>query len=97
MQNRASGAGQIRYEAIYNPSGIGGGSSNEIRLRTDASDETLAEGEFDDNPAGESRVSYDTVFSDYQNAANRALESDYVPLGLRDVVRDYFTSLDPGG
>ena len=51
--------------------------------------------DFDDNPLGESRVSYDAVFSDYQNAANRALESDYVPLGLRDVVRDYFTSLEP--
>ncbi len=93
--NNPSGRGQIQYEALYSPSGIGGGGSEEIRLQTDASDTTLAEGDFDDNPAGESRVSYDTVFSDYQNAANRALESDYVPLGLRDVVREYFTSLEP--
>ncbi len=93
--NDPSGRGQIQYEALYSPSGIDGGGDNEIRLQTDASDTTLAEGDFDDNPAGESRVSYDTVFSDYQNAANRALESDYVPLGLRDVVRDYFTSLEP--
>ena len=96
-RNRPTGAGEIRYEAIYNPSGIAGGGSEEIRLRTDAGDQTLAEGDFDDNPLGESRVSYDTVFNDYQNAANRALESDYVPLGLRDVVREYFTSLDPNG
>lgn len=95
--NNPSGRGEIQYEALYSPSGIGGGGSEEIRLQTDASDTTLAEGDFDDNPAGESRVSYDTVFSDYQNAANRALESDYVPLGLRDVVREYFTSLDPNG
>ena len=67
----------------------------EVRLRTDASDQTLAEGDFDENPLGESRVGYDTVYNDYQRAANRALESDYVPLGLRDVVREYFTSLDP--
>ncbi len=93
--NRTTGAGEIRYEAIYNPTGIEGGGANEIQLETDASDQTLAEGNFDDNPLGESRVSYDTVFSDYQNAARRALESDYVPLGLRDVVRDYFTSLEP--
>lgn len=93
--NDPSGRGEIQYEALYSPSGIGGGGSEEIRLQTDASDTTLAEGDFDDNPAGESRVSYDTVFSDYQNAANRALESDYVPLGLRDVVREYFTSLEP--
>ncbi len=95
--NNPSGLGEIQYEALYSPSGIGGGGSEEIRLQTDASDTTLAEGDFDDNPAGESRVSYDTVFSDYQNAANRALESDYVPLGLRDVVREYFTSLEPNG
>ncbi|MCY4464002.1 MAG: hypothetical protein OXE46_00525 [Chloroflexi bacterium] len=95
-KNRASGRGAIEYEALYSPSGIGGGGDNEIRLQTDPGDTALAEGEFDDNPLGESRVRYDTVFSDYQQAANRALESDYVPLGMRDVVREYFTSLEPG-
>ena len=94
--NRASGRGAIDYEALYSPRGIGGGGENEIRLQTDPGDTALAEGEFDDNPLGESRVRYDTVFSDYQQAANRALESDYVPLGMRDVVREYFTSLEPG-
>lgn len=93
--NETSGIGEINYAAIYSPTGIEGGGGDDIRLETDASDQTLGEGDFDDNPLGESRVSYDTVFSDYQNAANRALESAYVPLGLRDVVRDYFTSLEP--
>ena len=93
--NRTTGARQIEYEALYSPHSIDGGGAEEIRLRTDASDQSYGEGDFDDNPLGEARVSYDTVFSDYQNAANRALESDYVPLGLRDVVRDYFTSLQP--
>ena len=95
--NRQTGNREIDYEALYSPSGIGGGGQNEIRLETDPGDATMIEGEFDDNPLGESRVSYDTVFSDYRQAANRALESDYVPLGMRDVVRDYFTSLEPGG
>lgn len=94
-ENNPTGQGEIEYEPIYSPSGISGGGENDIRLRTDPGDTTVAEGEFDDNPFGESRVSYDTVFSEYQNAANRALESDYVPLGLRDVVREYFTSLEP--
>ncbi len=94
--NQPSGEGEIQYEALYSPSGVQGGGGNEIRLETDPSDTAMAEGEFDDNPLGESRVSYDMVFSDYQQAANRALESDYVPLGLRDVVREYFTSLEPG-
>ena len=94
-ENQTTGQRAIEYEAIYSPSGIGGGGDNEIRLQTDPGDTTVEEGEFDDNPVGESRVSYDTVFSEYQNAANRALDSDYVPLGLRDVVREYFTSLEP--
>ena len=97
INNQTTGAGRIEYEAIYNPRGISGGGDEEIRLRTDASDQTLAEGDFDENPLGESRVGYDAVYNDYQRAANRALESDYVPLGLRDVVREYFTSLDPNG
>ena len=95
--NRSRGTGEIQYEALYSPSGISGGGTEEMRLRSDAGDQTLREGDFDDNPLGESRVSYDTVFSEYQDSANRALESDYVPLGLRDVVRDYFTSLEPTG
>jgi hypothetical protein len=95
--NETTGEKQIDYEAIYNPTGIEGGGTNEIQLETDASDQPFSEGDFDDNPLGESQVSYDTVFNDYQDAANRALESDYVPLGLRDVVHDYFTSLEPTG
>ncbi len=95
--NRSAGRGAIEYEALYSPSGIGGGGENKVRLQTDPGDTALTEGEFDDNPLGESRVRYDTVFSEYQQAANRALESDYVPLGMRDVVREYFTSLEPGG
>ena len=93
--NRTTGAGRIEYEALYSPHGISGGGREEIRLRADPGDQSIGEGDFDDNPLGEARVSYDTVFSDYQQAANRALESDYVPLGLRDVVREYFTSLQP--
>jgi len=95
--NQPTGDGTSQYEAIYNPTGIEGGGNQEIELESDASDENLSEGDFDDNPLGESRVTYDTVFNDYQDAANRALESDYVPLGLRDVVREYFTSLEPAG
>jgi hypothetical protein len=65
-------------------------------LEPETSDVPLAEGEFAENPSGEARVPYNQVFSDYSDAANRALESDYIPLGLRDVVHDYFTSLEPG-
>ncbi len=55
-----------------------------------------SEGNYVDNPDGDALVPYNQVYSDYRNAANRALDSDYIPLGLRDVVHDYFSSLEPG-
>ncbi len=46
---------------------------------------------------GEERglVPYERVFGDYRNAAYEALEGDYVPLGMKGLVRDYFSSLEP--
>lgn len=40
-------------------------------------------------------VPYQQVFGDYRDAANQALEDDYIPLGLKGYVREYFTSLEP--
>jgi hypothetical protein len=66
-----------------------------MQLDPDASDSPTEQGEFTENPDGQVTVPYNQVFSDYADDANRALDSDYVPLGLRDVVRNYFTSLEP--
>ncbi len=46
-------------------------------------------------PGGNSSVPYQNVYGDYSKAADEALKSDEVPAGLRDYVRDYFSSLDP--
>lgn len=43
----------------------------------------------------QSLVPYDQVFGDYRDAAYQALDEDYVPLALRDTIRDYFSSLEP--
>lgn len=48
--------------------------------------------EFEDET---SIVPYTDVFGDYQDAANEALSDDYIPLGLKGYVRDYFSSLEP--
>lgn len=40
-------------------------------------------------------VPYTRVFGDYRNAANEALQDDYIPLGLKGYIRDYFSSLEP--
>jgi hypothetical protein len=43
----------------------------------------------------DSLVPYNQVYGDYRQAAYQALEDQYIPLGLRDYVRDYFASLEP--
>jgi hypothetical protein len=96
QDNNPDGQGQGQYDPIYAPQRIGGQSDQQVQLNGDASSSPVKEGEFSQNPDGNVSVPYDQVFSDYSNAANRALESDYIPLGLRDVVRDYFSSLEPG-
>jgi hypothetical protein len=42
-----------------------------------------------------STVPYHQVFGDYRAAAHEALSGDYIPLGLKGYVRDYFSALEP--
>jgi hypothetical protein len=44
-----------------------------------------------------STVPYQQVYRDYAKVADEALQSGQVPPGMRDYVRDYFSSLDPNG
>ena len=45
--------------------------------------------------AGGSLVPYDQVFGDYRDAAFEALSAGDIPLGLQDLIRNYFTALEP--
>ncbi len=93
--NNPDGAGVAKYDAVFAPRWLSGQGDDEIRLNTDPSEIPATEGEFAANPIGRSTVPYNEVFSDYANAAKRALESDYIPLGMRDLIRQYFSSLEP--
>ena len=42
-----------------------------------------------------SYVPYGQVYSDFQRYALTTLDRSYVPISVKDYVRDYFTSLDP--
>ncbi|MDQ7027092.1 MAG: hypothetical protein Q9P44_16225 [Anaerolineae bacterium] len=95
--NSPDGEGEIVYEEVYAPNSINTDGDGNVVLETDTSDSPVVEGDFQDNPTGEVSVPYNQVFRTYEDAANRALENDYVPLGMQDVVRDYFSSLQPTG
>ena len=38
---------------------------------------------------------YQRVFTDFQSYAQTSLDRGYIPLSVKDYVRDYFSSLDP--
>jgi hypothetical protein len=96
QNNQADGVGQSSFDTIYAPTRLGDdGNGTQSELEAGGSGAPVQEGEFSQNPIGQSNVPYNEVFGQYADAANRALESDYVPLGMRDVVRDYFTGLEP--
>ena len=40
-------------------------------------------------------VPYQQVFTDFEQFAMTSLERNYIPLSVKDFVRDYFSSLDP--
>lgn len=88
--------GEREYEAIFAPRRPGTERTDiDIFLEDDDDNAIILEGHFEENPIGEVNVPYNEVFSDYASAANTALDQGYIPLGLRDVIRDYFTSLAP--
>jgi len=45
--------------------------------------------------AGQANIPYHEVYAAYAAQARAALESSYIPLGMRQYVRDYFSSLEP--
>jgi hypothetical protein len=38
---------------------------------------------------------YQQVFADFYRYAQTSLDRNYIPLSVKDFVRDYFSSLDP--
>lgn len=43
----------------------------------------------------ESVVPYEEVYAEYANTAYEALSEDYIPIGMKGYIRDYFSSLEP--
>ena len=44
---------------------------------------------------GQANVPYQEVYAEYAARAGSALEGSYIPLGMKQYVRDYFSSLEP--
>jgi hypothetical protein len=49
-----------------------------------------------DSPsANEAQVGYKQVYAQYEEKATQTLQNSYIPAGLKDIVKDYFSSLAP--
>jgi hypothetical protein len=97
--NSPEDGGLQEYDPVYDPSTIGGESGQGQIVdvggeSTGQEGETIQEGEFGPNPEGESMLSYASIFSAYRNIVSNALESGRIPLDQRDVIHDYFSSLE---
>ena len=94
--NNPDGTGRDNYNTIYAPrERIGGSSEIGIELEAGSSEILVDSGEFSENPLGESRIPYTLLYHEYRESANAALETEYIPLGLRAVIRSYFSAIEP--
>lgn len=95
--NAPGDGGETPFDEIYSPQRIGGEGGEDVDVPGDPGPglPTGREGDFVENPAGSSSVPYDEVYGDYSSAVNEAVDGGHVPLGLRDLVRQYFSRLDP--
>ncbi len=95
--NNAAPGGFEEYNPVYAPSTIGGQSDDVIDVggqSTTPDGQPIREGDFGPNPGGQSSLSYTGVYSNYQGIISDALESGRIPLDQRDVIHDYFSSLE---
>lgn len=98
--NNGPGNDDMRdYESVFAPTHIGeNGEGEQVGVNgqpTDDNGEPLEPGDFNNNFDGESTVPYQEVFRQYEDAMQEALESGYIPISLRDIIRAYFSSLEP--
>jgi hypothetical protein len=64
--------------------------------QTDQGEETTREtAQPQPGAPGAALVPYSEVFASYADAAVETMEREYVPSGLKDYVREYFTHLEP--
>ncbi len=88
------------YTSVYAPQFLGGETGDIIAppRQNPEGDIDLPFGETGLNPnrdLGQAVVPYTEVYQAYQYQALQDLDNDYIPLGLKDMVRQYFGQLEP--
>lgn len=91
-----AGTGQgSREESIYDPL-LTIGRSDFVPGQTPFDPNDAFENPNLDNPYGnEAQVGYKQVFAEYEERATQTLQNTYIPAGLKDIVKEYFSALAP--
>lgn len=85
------GQGERIYSAGYTTHQEGvQGQSGDSGAMLSGSDSSLS-----DPTSNDSQVPYVQVLGNYQQKATKAMDSSYVPLNMKELVKDYFSSLAP--
>lgn len=97
QDNGPGDAGEQAYEPIYSPYRLGGEGGEQVNLSGsgEPGDEVVGEGNVSLGQPGQSGVPYNQVYGVYQQAVTEAINSGRIPIGLRPIVKYYFSSLQP--
>ena len=98
-QPGGSGAGSgsnPRSDSIYDPAFA---DSRQERIESGVPfepEEALQNPQLEDAQQNDAQVDYSQVYARYQEQAVQNTQNSYIPIGLKDLVKDYFSSIQPG-
>jgi len=94
--NQPGQSGQTPYDPVYAPERLGGEDGERVDLPgQDQGGPDTGETVRHTLDEGRALVPYDEVYTEYREQATSALENSYIPRGLKEYVRTYFSSLEP--
>jgi hypothetical protein len=94
----SSGWGKGHSEPVYAPGPDVNAALTPVALQGQENpngEQSTGSTNTDANNSGPAQVPYEQVYGQYRDQAGNALDSDYIPQGYKDLVRDYFNGLDP--
>lgn len=96
--SQGSGWGTGHTDPVYAPPSSVNASTTAVSVQgqdNPGGEQSSTTTNTDANNTGPAQVPYEEVYGKYKDEAGKALDSDYIPQGYKDLVRDYFTEIGP--
>jgi septal ring factor EnvC (AmiA/AmiB activator) len=98
-QGRDSGTGALDSQVYVPRENPQGGNGDQVFIPGQDTGEGETQSSEINDPLGglnnPALVPYNTVYQEYLDVANQAMDQSAIPSGLKDYVREYFTQLEP--